>query len=229
MAAHHPQRVIHAQHDRQAQGEHPQRFNREIRNHPVIHVHREQGQRQREQVDQQGRRQDVPVKGQLLPDHPPEPVADRLILRRRAPVEQELGTRKNDETGIPLGERRGRQRHGAFTGVGKQKVRLLTRVVPTEQNAGAPIVQQQDRGQQRRIDAGKRPPHQPGREAGARGGATEQGGGEACPGYRQPRCQAGPGAGAPMDASQFDQAVEQWIWLELVLTCTHGEARGWTQ
>jgi hypothetical protein len=209
--------VIHDQHQRHAAGEDPERLDREVRHHAVVHVHREQRHGDAEQVDQQGRRQDVLEDRALVEDRAPEPVALLDVGHgRRAVVETETRTHEDRHAGIARLQRIALQHHLALRGVGEQKARFAGIGVPTVQDAGFVAAQEQDGRQQGRIDLLQRTAHHLGGKTGMRGGTREQRRGQASLGQRQAGRQRRARAGPAMDARQFDQAVEQRVGMKLV-------------
>ena len=70
-----PKREIEDEREEHAEREHPQGRHRLVRNHAVVHVHREQRHREGEQVDDQRRQKHRPELAADLPDFGPEPVA----------------------------------------------------------------------------------------------------------------------------------------------------------
>ena len=82
------QRIVEPEGNQHADREHPQRRLGAVGDDPVVDVHREQRQRQREQVDHQRREQHRPELAAQLVQLGPEPVALRACFPRRAVLTQ---------------------------------------------------------------------------------------------------------------------------------------------
>lgn len=210
--------VVDAQHQAQADGQHPQRFHREVRHHPVVDVHREHRHGQGEQVDQQGRAQHVAVQRHLLGDRAPEPVAGALLDQfGRALVELELGPGRNGIAGVALLQQFARHPHFALARLRQQHQGLFTARGPAQQHAGFVVVQDQDDGEQRPVELGQALLEDAGGQAGPAGGAGKQGGRQALRAQRQPGRQGGAADRAAVQAGHLGQAVEQRIDPQVVV------------
>ncbi|MNT10696.1 hypothetical protein D3C72_1455390 [compost metagenome] len=204
------QNHVEDHHQRDADGQHPQRFDGVVGHHAVVHVHGEKRHRHGEDVDQQGRDQRVAVQAAVFHDGGPEPMAlAHLGDFRRAGVEAELRAHEADQAAVLRGEFVGVHFDGAAAQFGVADDELAA--IPFQQQAGAFAFQQQDGGQQvlgnlvqRALDhaRGKLRP---------RSGAGQQGGCQTVLFQGKARRQSLRGGRDPMQPGNFNQAVEQGV------------------
>ena len=213
--AHH---IVHADHQRYTERQHPKGVGRVVGDHPVINVHRKQRHDQRKQVDQQRRTDHIAIDRALLDQRAPEPMPfGNLADLGRTRIEAETRPGKKSDTKIALGKRFAQQRDFALPGLRKQQARATSGLIPAKQHTGLIALEQQNDRQQGVINRIERAANNLARQTRPCRSTRKQRRGKAAFFQRQTSRQGRSRTGTTVQTGQLDKTGQQGIMMQQIL------------